>query len=379
MPVLELHIEGPDFSHTTRLEDGCAELVLGRDSGCDVCLPDHEKTVSRRHLSVWNLDGDLWFRVLSEVNGVDLPGGEVPPGARAVLPHDQTLLLGDFRISVELATLPPQRAQSFAHDVTIVALPDFQNSVSPTVPLTSRTQSIKVNSEEDPFADWAFQTDAMGKALGFSALSKPGVPAGMDSDLAAFFKGLGIESERVGTLTVDEIETAGQVVRQALEGLLALHADKADLRREVRSIERPSLGKRENNPLNMNWSLESKLQYLLAGRASSIGFTSPKAALAEILTALRTHDLASGAAARAAVQGALSEFEPTRLKTQLLEGQPALGIFDAGRLWGLYTNYYENQAVSKEKWAQQLFERDFKVAYLKETQRIKHQTNGPTS
>ena len=82
--ALELHISGPGFDVVRRLRDGDPALVLGRDTDCSVCLPDPERNISRRHLSVWNQDEQLHFHVLSVVNGVEIPGGELPPGARGI-------------------------------------------------------------------------------------------------------------------------------------------------------------------------------------------------------------------------------------------------------------------------------------------------------
>ena len=83
--ALDLHVAGPGLDLVRRLAPGEPALILGRDSDCGVCLPDPDRNVSRRHLSVWN-DGDqLHFHVLSVVNGVTGPAGELPPGARGVL------------------------------------------------------------------------------------------------------------------------------------------------------------------------------------------------------------------------------------------------------------------------------------------------------
>jgi predicted component of type VI protein secretion system len=82
--ALELHIAGPGLDVSRRLQVGDPALVLGRDADCTVCLPDPERNVSRRHLTVWNEGDELHFQVLSVVNGVELPVGEVPPGARGI-------------------------------------------------------------------------------------------------------------------------------------------------------------------------------------------------------------------------------------------------------------------------------------------------------
>ena len=98
--ALEIGIAGPGLDTVRRIAPGDAELVLGRDADCDICLPDPQRNVSRRHLAVWNVSGELHFRVLSVVNGVEMPFGEAPPGAQGVLPPGQTLKVGDYLVAV---------------------------------------------------------------------------------------------------------------------------------------------------------------------------------------------------------------------------------------------------------------------------------------
>ena len=57
--ALELRIAGPGLDLSRRLQSGDPALILGRDADSSVCLPDPERNVSRRHLSVWNDDEQL--------------------------------------------------------------------------------------------------------------------------------------------------------------------------------------------------------------------------------------------------------------------------------------------------------------------------------
>ncbi len=293
MPLLELFFESvgqdPVFRHSCLVSEDEPERVIGRDGACDVCLPDPDKTISRRHLAVWNESGSLWFRVLSSVNGVDLPGGEVPPGARALLPLDQTLTLGGYQLYVTVAP-----AATLADDDTVVEPMDFQHSVSPTIPLMSRTQAIQTQAPEyDPFADWAFQTDTMGKALGLDNLS-----AQPSQEMVVFFKAVGLDPFRIGSLSTEEIDTLGRVVRLGLEGLLGLEFRRKSDRHEPQ--EPGLLTNRSENPLHHDWTLENKLRYLLGGRAASIGFVKPELALKQLIADIQIHQQASLVAVRTA-------------------------------------------------------------------------------
>jgi hypothetical protein len=98
--ALEIHIAGPGLETRRLVHPGDAEVILGRDIGCDINLPDPERNVSRRHLAVWNEADQLQFRVVSAVNGIDMPFGFAPPGALGVLPLGQVLKIGDYSLQV---------------------------------------------------------------------------------------------------------------------------------------------------------------------------------------------------------------------------------------------------------------------------------------
>src|SRR3954447_2159430 len=98
--TLQVHVAGPGLDVTRQLAPGEPALILGRDSECAICLPDPDRNVSRRHLRLWNEDGQLHFHVLSVVNGVRPAAGDLPPGARGVLAPGDSITLAAFRISV---------------------------------------------------------------------------------------------------------------------------------------------------------------------------------------------------------------------------------------------------------------------------------------
>src|SRR5436190_11146747 len=112
--ALELRIAGPGLDVVRVLEEGAPELVLGRDAECGVCLPDPQRNVSRRHLALWLKGGELHFRVLSVVNGVEMPFGEAPPGAQGVLPAGQTLKLADYSLNVNAPDAAETRTDPWA-------------------------------------------------------------------------------------------------------------------------------------------------------------------------------------------------------------------------------------------------------------------------
>src|SRR3954471_20682585 len=172
--ALEIHVSGPGLDVTRRLSPGDTQLVLGRDAECDICLPDPERTVSRRHLALWTEAGELQFHVVSSVNGVEMAFGEAPPGARGVLPQGQSMKVGDYLVNARLVEGDAKEADPWA---------PLQQAAA-TMPVAVQAP------DDDPFGnDWGFTTtfgpmNSAGGGGGFDAAS---IEAG---EIASFFQGL---------------------------------------------------------------------------------------------------------------------------------------------------------------------------------------------
>jgi type VI secretion system FHA domain protein len=371
--ALELHITGPDFDKLLLVRPGEAELVLGRDAACDVHLPDPQRNVSRRHLAVRNQGGELHFRVLSLVNGVDLPSGYAPPGSRGVLAAGLVLKIGDYSLR-ERQPAPAAEQDPWA---VFDADPAASDATLPRPAMTATPaadySSDAILPEEDPFGDWGFES-TFGPASTGGGL-KDMAQGPRPGDLASFFKGLGLEGTKLGTLSPAELEAAGRAVRVALEGLFTLYATRTGAQDERKPGEHGVVPVKDNNPLKTRWPDETKLQFLFGGRAASIGFVSPQRALADVVAELLAHDAAMAAAARAALEATVQEFAPAALKERLLGAGGKL--FEGTRAWEAYSRYYGDRSQGLSDWVQQLLDQHFAQAYLRESQRIKGETGRP--
>ena len=364
--ALQLHIVGPGVDLRRRLEPGAPPVVLGRDADCAICLPDPERNVSRRHLSVWNEGDELHFHVLSVVNGVDMPFGEAPPGARGVLPAGQSLKLAAYTLHVQPAALaePPAVGDPwsvFDRDGSGVApVPPGVVAAGPARP-----------GEPDPFGDWGFETTFGADMPGTGGLQASGFKAA--ADLQPFFRGLGVDPAQIGALSEGELEIIGRLVRAALLGLRGLRAQVAGGKQELRAEDRTMLAAhQENNPFKTaDWPDEIFLRYLFGGRAASVGFMGPERAVREVVGELAAHEAASAIAARAAVEGVLREFDPERLKGRLVGN--AL-LFESARAWEAFSKDYARNSEAWDDWVQRLLEKYFAEAYVRESLRVKRDT-----
>jgi len=357
---LELSVTGPGLQIRRLIDDG-QSILIGRDADSDLCLPDPEKTVSRQHLVVWAEAGQLQFRVLSVVNGVDLPSGEVPPGAVATLVPGDILMVGDYNITVA-GQLAAPFADSSASGILGQIMPGAHG----------------VHGDEDPFGEWGFDATVVHRFIPQPAAPAPvslqtqqavAVGVAMEGEVAAFYRGLGLDPSKLNALSPAELEAAGRKIRIALQGLVELYAAKLDLNREMGGEERTMVVTRENNPLKTDWSLDTKLEFLLAGRATAANFMPPEQALADLVAELRIHDMAVTAASRAVLEGALREFDPAKLETRVSEDNA--GLLSKLRPWDAYSKYYASESARMAQWVERLFNRYFTPAYTRETTRIK--------
>jgi predicted component of type VI protein secretion system len=357
---LQLRIAGAGFDAVRRLAPGAPPLVIGRDRECAVCLPDPERNVSRRHLSVWNEGGELHFHVLSVVNGVEMPFGEAPPGARGVLPHGQVLKLSGYAIS----------AEPIADDTHEDPWSVFDGQGGDSSFSTGPTRPAPLQAEADPF-DSGFGTFGLPDAPGEQPVEMDRQAAA--PDFGAFFRGLGLDPQRIGSLSEGELESLGRIARDAVLGLRTLNQLTAQDKQELAAEDRTMLASpRANNPLQGDWPEEALLQYLFGGRAASIGFMPPERAVREAVGQLRLHELATKGAIRALAEGLLREFEPEALKKRLLGGGNRL--FESTRAWDAYCRHYEQQKQDPVAWVERLLGKYFTEAYVRATVRAKRGT-----
>ena len=373
--ALDLHISGPGFDVTRRLKHGDPALVLGRDADCSVCLPDPERNVSRRHLSVWNENEQLRFHVLSVVNGVEIPAGELPPGAQGILGPGHAMFLSAYRLVVHALgddTLPESPPASAGAGGNADPWAEFERQAAELV-TDGGPETVPFQPEDDPFGDW-----------GFHSTFGPGSPGGVlradalapATDLKPFFAGLGMEALGQGAFTQGELETIGRLTRIALQALLQVGQAAAMSRKDVQPDERTMVEQREANPLRVDSALETKLYFLFGGQAAAAGFMPPDRAVAQVATELAGHQQAVTEALRETVEGVLQEFEPDALKARLLGAGPRL--FESARAWDAFAKDYAERKGNRAEWVQQLLDRHFAHAYAMALLRAKRNTSART-
>ena len=363
--ALEIHIAGPGLDATRRIAKGDEPIVLGRDPECDVCLPDPERTVSRKHIELWSEGGELHFHVVSSVNGIEMPFGEAPPGARGVLPKGKAMKVGDYVVDAQEIEPTLGGVKSGGTDADPWAQLARDHSESVAERAADDSDADPAPPEDDPFSDWGFNS-----TVGPSHAQGGGVGAGsLDAgEVASFFRGLGIET---GSMSQAEIEAMGRLVRVLVLGVLDLHATVTGVKGDLHSEDRTMIATKDNNPLKTDWSSDTKLRYLFGGRLAAAGYVPAERAMREVLVDLIAHNAASASASRSAVEGTLRDLAPSALKTKLL-GEGAK-LFEGTRAWDAFNKWHDEQSASMQQWVQRQLDRHFTDAYLRESLRIRRE------
>lgn len=245
---------------------------------------------------------------------------------------------------------------------------------------------------DDPFDDWSDiaspplrdAASVPGAVVGgagaprtaVAAANMPAHPDDAEQTDAwnAFARGLGLPPTHPSDPAT--AERAGAMVRLLIEGLAELLGARADLKRELRAEDRTMLSGRDNNPLKAKLSASDLVQYLFAAHVGG-GYMPAERAVRESVADLRVHEHATIAASRAAVEGALRDFEPGRLRKQLAKGKAGMfQVLDNAKLWESYQQHYEKQAQHMADWLEAVFARHFMPTYARETERLKTEGKG---
>lgn len=353
--AFELRISGPGLEVTRRIAQREAPIVLGRDPECDVCLPDPERTVSRRHLELWSSGGELHFHVVSTVNGIGMASGEMPPGARGVLPKGEPLTVGDYLL--DASELDPSAAG--ARDTDPWAA--LQREHSGASAAGASAAAAPPPAGDDPFSEWGFPT-----SFGAANPERGGLTPADLGEVSAFFRGLGVAPTAVDKA---QLEALGRIVRVLALGVLDLHAAATGTKSELQPEDITAAERKDTNLLKSDSSPEAKLRYLFGGRGAAVGYIPAERAIREVLVDLLAHDAASGVAARAAVEGTLRDLSPAALKERLLGD--GTWLFEGLRAWDAFCKWHDAQTERLDEWVQVQIDRHYAEAYRRESLRIR--------
>ncbi|MFT3735432.1 MAG: type VI secretion system-associated FHA domain protein TagH [Rhodocyclaceae bacterium] len=198
-----------------------------------------------------------------------------------------------------------------------------------------------------------------------------------DAVLAAFVRGLGVPGlQPPGGFTPEFAEQVGLMLRESVQGTMALLAARAATKREVRA-EVTMIVTRNNNPLKFSPDIGFAIKQLLQPEGK--GFMGPVEAMEDAYDDLKAHQMGFVAGMRAALVGILKRFEPGELEGRLTDKSFLDSVIPANRkakLWNMYEQRYADIQREASDDFHTLFGREFLRAYEEQIERLSNERGG---
>jgi len=203
------------------------------------------------------------------------------------------------------------------------------------------TRPFKVDTKADAAAMAAVA--AAGLRPQASALSPPPAPALYEGDfdlgLATFCRGAGIEPRAISPEARNgALQLAGQLLREAVLGLMDLNQSRNEFRNRFR-MPPPPASEGPESPLNFSQGVDEALVRLLTTTSTRAGSVD---ALRDNFKELKAQNAASLAASRAAFEEFIGRVDPKELEERF-ERATKRGVFgqqNKSKYWELYAEMF---------------------------------------
>jgi type VI secretion system protein len=362
--------------------------TIGRSTDNAWILPDPDRYLSGKHVRI-DFRAGSYVLVDTSSNGTYVNGSQVPLGKYHdyVLKDGDYLRLGEYELLVTIDKsndFPPDEAAIVAYDgqpgasaavkkstandlgadLDLSSLLEPSDSVAHGVPARNAYgQSVGGAAPRQPAAAPAeggtpwhmmtrpFKVDAKGEAAAAAAglrppastLSPPPGPALYEGDfdlgLAAFCRGAGIDPR---TITADArngaLQLAGQLLREAVLGLMDLNQSRNEFRNRFR-MPPPPASEGPESPLNFSQGVDEALVRLLTTSSTRSGSVD---AVRDNFKELKAQNAASLAASRAAFEEFIGRVDPKELEERF-ERATKRGVFgqqNKSKYWELYAEMF---------------------------------------
>src|SRR5882757_5030519 len=409
--------------HSTRLGTLATKVFgvhggsIGRATDNEWILPDPERYLSGKHARV-DFRAGAYILVDTSSNGTYINGAQVPLGKY----HDYALKDGDYirlgeyelLVSIDQSNdFPPEESAIIAYDgqapssaikkstandlgadldlSQLLEPSGLSISESGSRPRDLYGQSLPPldqpgNSGETPGATpWHMMTRPLkvdtpkpstvienapspnlsrSVSIGAQSLAAPSVAlyeGDFDVGLSAFCRGAGIEPRSVSTEARGAaLQLAGQLLREAVLGLMDLNHGRNEFRNKFRIPAPPADG--PESPLNLTKGVDEALVRLLTNLSTRAGSVE---AIRENFRELKAQNGATVAAMRAAFEEFLNRVDPKELEERF-ERAGKRGVFGGqskAKYWDLYAELFSGLAQRPADGFPHLFAETFAKAY----------------
>jgi type VI secretion system protein len=407
--------------HATRLGEQSTKVfgvhggTIGRSTDNEWILPDPERYLSGKHIRIDFRAGN-YILVDTSSNGTYVNGAQVPLGKY----HDYQLREGDYvrlgeyelLVSIDKSNdFPPDDSSMVAYDGQSPSsavkkstandlgadldlsqllepsdLSQNDSGVRPRDAYGQAVQSALSRSDASLHLQRDAETEAGGtpwhmmtrplKVEGRSAESlraesgaapaaRPPSPVLFDGDfdvgLSAFCRGAGIEPRNISTEARGAaLQLAGQLLREAVLGLMDLNQSRNEFRNRFRISPPPNDG--PESPLNFSKGVDEALVRLLTTLSTRAGSVE---AIRHNFRELKAQNVASITATRAAFEEFLGRVNPTELEERF-DRATKRGVFGSqnkAKYWELYAEMFAGLAQRPADGFPHVFTETFAKAY----------------
>src|SRR5580692_11786909 len=363
--------------------------TIGRSTDNAWILPDPDRYLSGKHIRIDFRSGS-YVLVDTSSNGTYVNGSQVPLGKYHdyVLKDGDYLRLGEYELLVTIDKsndFPPDEAAIVAYDgqpgasaavkkstandlgadLDLSSLLEPSDSVAKGVPARD-AYGQSVGAPRDPAAPageggtpWhmmtrPFKIDAKPESVAAAAAAAglrpqaaaPSPPPGpalyegdFDLGLAAFCRGAGIDPRSITSeARHGALQLAGQLLREAVLGLMDLNQSRNEFRNRFR-MPPPPANEGPESPLNFSHGVDEALVRLLTTSSTRSGSVD---ALRDNFKELKAQNAASLAASRAAFEEFIGRVDPKELEERF-ERSTKRGVFgqqNKSKYWELYAEMF---------------------------------------
>ncbi|MGY8788715.1 MAG: type VI secretion system-associated FHA domain protein TagH [Pseudomonadales bacterium] len=204
-----------------------------------------------------------------------------------------------------------------------------------------------------------------------SQKSVPMPPNLVDNASRMFLEALGGQNIGISDQQLPEtMNSMGNVLRILIEGIREILMTRASIKSEFR-IEQTMFQVGGNNPLKFSISSEQAIETIVRPKAK--GYLSADKAVSQALDDIKVHEVAMITGMDAALKGVLKKLDPTALEERMKSDSGLTGILKSRkvRYWELYKDMYTEIADQAENDFQELFAKEFSLAYQKQLDKLK--------
>lgn len=360
--------------------------TIGRNGDNDWVLRDPKRYISGRHALI-DFQGGTYYLVDTSRNGVYVNGADTPVGRghpQRLFDGDQ-LRLGDFDVVCKITEDVPDalddgmrdsvvRAQLVEEDESVeLQLVDESRLTDDSALARHLADGSGPKAQPDELSGQNSQLSERVAAHRILEESRDGWAE--DQAVEILLEAAGLKASDVaGTPSAEVLQTAGQLLRVLVGGLMTLMRDRSQLKDAFR-LSQTIIQGAGNNPLKFSPTVNDAMQYLLGDRSEA--YLSAREAVVAAFREIDNHEKAVPRAMLQALSEFVDRFNPEELRLQFDQGLkriPLLASTNRLKYWELYEETYHSLAGGEQGKLPEAFSEEFARAYEREVKALRNRT-----